>query len=63
MLRGAGVVPTTFDLSELTEANVNVMLTAGMEVLRMIRDDDGQTDNGLARQLYGELFGTDSTGD
>ena len=56
MLVGAGLFPSTFSLDEVNEANAYSMLTAGMEVMRMIRDNDAETSNGLAASIYRDFF-------
>jgi len=56
MLRAAGLVPSTFNVSELNEEEVSNLLDAGMEVLRMIKEGDSSSDNSEARALYRTYF-------
>ena len=56
MLRGAGVLPSTFDLSEFNEDNVAELLVTGREVLRMIEEGDPNSEDGTARDLYRTYF-------
>src|ERR1035437_9030023 len=56
MLAGAGVLPSTFDTSEFTEEKVAVLLTSGMEVLRMVKEGDANSDDETARDLYRKFF-------
>lgn len=55
MGRGMGLVPS-FDNIDDDEAYD--MLTTGMEVMRMVRDGDGETIDPRARGIYERIFAT-----
>lgn len=61
MLRGADLLPSTFSFDSLTEEQVTEFLDTGMEVLRMIKEGDTESDNGEARELYRNFFNTATT--
>ena len=61
MLQGAGVVPSTFDASEFTEDKVSELLTSGIEVLRMVKAGDPNSEDATARDLYRNYFATSPT--
>lgn len=61
MLLGAGVLPSTFDASEFTEEKVAVLLTSGMEVLRMVKEGDANSEDETARYLYRTYFGANTS--
>jgi len=56
MLAGAGVLPSTFDPDDLTEAKVTELLDTGIEVLRMIKEGDSDSGDSTARELYRNFF-------
>src|ERR1035437_5082551 len=61
MLAGAGVLPSTFDASEFTEARVEGLLTTGVEVLRMIKAGDPNSEDAEARDIYRTYFAASTT--
>lgn len=56
MLVGAGVLPSTFDLSNFNEETVDQLITTGMELLRMIKEGDPNSDDKIARDTYRDYF-------
>ena len=56
MLRGADLLPSTFNTSELTEERVTEMLTTGIALLTMILEGDPNSDDATARTIYREFF-------
>lgn len=46
------------DLNTKDPEELKAMLTTGMEVLRMLRDDDMESDDGKARSIIETLFTT-----
>ena len=63
MLAGAGVLPSTFDASEFTEDRVSALLTTGIEVLRMVKAGDPNSEDAEARDIYRTYFATGSSTD
>src|ERR1035437_9617154 len=61
MLAGAGVLPSTFDASEFTEEKVSALLTSGIEVLRMVKAGDPNSEDAEARGIYRTYFATGSS--
>jgi hypothetical protein len=43
-------------LDDITEEQVTEFLDTGMEILRMIKEGDPQSDDGTARELYDDFF-------
>ena len=61
MLAGAGVLPSTFDASEFTEDRVSALLTTGIEVLRMVKAGDPNSEDTEARDIYRTYFAASSS--
>ena len=53
MVKGAGFYP---DFDEMNEDEATNLLTAGSELMRMIRDGDPNSTNELAARVYGKLI-------
>ncbi len=50
------MLPSTFDPEEFTEEKVYTLLTSGIEVLRMVRAGDPNSDDETARDIYRKFF-------
>lgn len=57
MAKGMGMSPS-FDMPE---EEAYAWLTTGMEVMRMIRDGDSETNDDRARKVYADLFSGPTT--
>lgn len=53
MARSMGVVP---DFNDIDESHAHSLLTTGSEVMRMLRDGDGDSTDERARSIYASLI-------
>lgn len=65
MLRGAGLVPSTFEdtINNITEDDVSTMLDTLSEVIRMVKEGDPNSDDNGARNFYGKYLATEPPAD
>ena len=56
--RAGGFNPSTSLFADKDPEELSQMLTTGIEVLRMIRDDDMESEDGKARSIVETLFTT-----
>src|ERR1035437_5221609 len=56
MLAGSGLFPSTFGPAEFTEEKVDALLTSGIEVLRMVKAGDPNSEDASARDIYRDYF-------